>query len=96
MPVIGRGDGHRVHIFIFQQFSQVLVDLRLTAAQLFDHLRSAFRLCLVHVADGHHARIRQLAVIPEVIAPASAQPDYTDADSIVRRARAHGRQPGRA
>ena len=93
--MIGRGDGHRVDVFIFEQFAQVLVHVRLLALQLLHHLRGALGLRLVHVADGHHARIRQLAVILQVIAPAPAQADHADADFVVgRRPRAHRNQTG--
>jgi hypothetical protein len=83
--MIGRGDGHRVHVFVFEEFPQILMNLRLAASQPFDDLNGALGLRLIHVADGHHARIRQLAVVVQVIASAPAQADDPDTHLAVCR-----------
>ena len=92
MPVVGRGDGDRVDVLVFEHLPQILVDLRLGPLQVLDDFGGALGLRGVYVTKRHHARIRQLAVIFEVVAAAAADAYNPYADLIIRAGRTAGAQ----
>ena len=56
VPMIGGGDGHRVHVFVLKELAQILVNVRFSAFELLDDLRGALGLRLIHIADGDRSQ----------------------------------------
>ena len=83
MPVIGRGDGDGVDIFIGEELAHVVVALGLLAGQLFDRGLAGFERGLVDVAQGHDARVGQSGVALDMIVAATADADDTDVDLVI-------------
>ncbi len=84
VPVIRRGNGHCVDIFVVEDFSQIAVGLGRRTLELLEIALAASDLLLIDVADGRHAAAAGLREIQHVIAPTAAQSDHGDVDAIVR------------
>src|SRR5882762_8546644 len=90
MPVIARGDGDRVDIFVFEKLADVLISfLRLVTGELVSEGYGALDLRLVDIANTGNARLRQFGVAGDVVAAAAAYADHGDVDAIVGAPRGH-------
>jgi len=90
VPVITRGDRDGVDILVFEKLPDVLIGLLgFISGGLFGECDGPLDLRLVDIADGRHARLGQLRVAGDVVAPTAAHADYGDVDAVVRSTRGH-------
>ena len=83
VPVVGRGDGDRVHVLVGEELAHVVVALGLFPGQLFGGGLSGFERGLVDVAQRHDARVGQGGVALDVIVAASADADDADVEFVI-------------
>ena len=83
VPVVGGGDGDRVHILVREKLAHVVVTLGLFPGQLLGGGLSGFERGLVDVAQRHDTRIRQRGVALDVIVAASADADDADVEFVI-------------
>ena len=87
VPVVGHGDGHRIHVLVLKQFADVGIGLNPVAkfrGLVVQHVT-------VHVAEGHQADALHLAQGFDVAGALAAKANLGDADIAVR---AGGPAPG--
>ena len=78
MPMIRRGDHHRVHGTVFQQFAEIGISARLAIGKLVGFLQ----VRLVHIADGYDLGFRLLLEIRKIHAAHASAADHADADAV--------------
>ena len=83
VPVIARGDGHRVDTLVIQHAPQVLFEGRLLAGELLELRAALLQLGLVGIAKSGDLHTRDLGGQFQVIAAASAQPKDGDPDAVI-------------
>ena len=83
VPVIGRGDGDGVDIFVFEQLANVDVGFRLGQAHLFDFADALAGDVFVDVADGDDFCSRDMRKAVDVIVAAAAHSADGYADTFV-------------
>ena len=93
MPVVRRGDGHRIDLVVVQELPEIGVGLHRLLA-LFEALHLTGQDHAVHIAQRRHAHAFQPAEPIDVGAPPAVQANHTDADVFVGAAHAarHGSQ----
>lgn len=79
MPMIGRGDDHRVHSAVVQQLAEIGIRARLAAGELMGFCK----VRLVDVADRYDFGVGLFLEIGQIHAPHAAAADDADGDPIV-------------
>ena len=83
MPVIGRGDGDGVNLFVFEKFANVDVGLRLGKAEFFDFAEALAKTFSSTSQSAAISTFRDFVKAVDVIVAAAAHAADGDADAIV-------------
>ena len=88
VPVVGRGDGHRVDLFVIEDAPQVLFDADLLAVGLFESRGALSRHQQVGVAQRHEFHVALFHQARDVVLAAPVDAQHRDPDAIVGPERA--------
>ena len=94
MPVVGRGDGDCVDVFVGEELAHVVVALGLFAGEFFGGGLAGFEGGLVDVAERYDAGVGEGGVALDVIVAASADAYDTDVDFFIGAEHAAQRKCG--
>ena len=92
--MVGRGDGNRVNVLVFQQFADVLNAFRPGFAFLLHSGLSAGNGVQVGIADGNDVHVRLVHIPFEMIHATPIDADQGDADAVIGSKRASAAAAG--